>query len=65
MRYFIKKNADGEIIELRTSNSAISGWEEISRTTWMILRLIIRIEIMDEDADNIIENQTWFDQPMI
>lgn len=65
MRYFIKKNSDGEIIELRSSNSAIDGWEEISRTTWMILRLILRVEIMGEDVDALVENQTWYDQPMI
>lgn len=65
MRYFIKKNADGEIIELRSSNNTIDGWEEISRTTWMILRLILRIEIMGEDPDALVENQTWYDQPMI
>lgn len=65
MRYFQLRDADGQIINICSGEKCPTGYEEISRTTWMMLRIILRVEIQEESVDNIAENETWWEQPMI
>lgn len=65
MRYFKHLNSDGEIDNLCSAEQAPEGWVEIPRTTWIMLRIAFRVEINGESIDDIADNQTWYDQPMI